>query len=448
MERECDMDRELEIQSWYRCQEPPVIMTQTADEDEEELDLFQEAGLYTPQEPGFSPWTPEAQKPKKRHWGGIIAGVLGVAAVVALIVGTSVFFAGGTRDGGTRRDDDSRFGVYEDFYEYTDGRITGKNTIERAPTAPEIQLTLQSAEDLELLGLDTLYERCEPSVVAVRGRTGTGYTWGSGIVMTGDGYILTNTHMLDQVESVTVTLHDGSEYGAKLVGNDAASDVAVLKIDAEGLVPAQFGDSDALSVGDRVVAIGNPLSDVFTGTMTEGIVSGKERAVTYGGRTMTLLQTTAAINEGNSGGPLFNQYGQVVGITNMKMMATRTATVEGIGFAIPSVVVRDTANAILRDGKVAGRPALGVYVYEVEADDEHPGGLLVSEAVEGSDAARKGLRENDILIEIDDREITDFSVVSEYLADKQVGDSVRLTIWREGKSIVKAVELIDQNDFS
>ena len=443
------MDK-FELQSWYRCQEPPVILTGEP-EPEEELDLFQEAGLYAQPEQPWSPWTPEERLPKKRRRGGIVAAVLGVAAVVGLIVGTSVFFArpnDGRGDGFADRYDG--YDLYDDYYysRVSEEKITGKNTIDRASTAPEVQLALNSAEELEPLSLDALYERCEPSVVAVRGYIGGGYTWGSGIVMTGDGYILTNTHMLDDVESVRVTLYDGSEYDAKLVGNDPVSDVAVLKIEASDLVPAQFGDSDALSVGDRVVAIGNPLSDVFTGTMTEGIVSGKERSVTYGGRTMTLLQTTAAINEGNSGGPLFNQYGQVVGITNMKMMATRTANVEGIGFAIPSTTVRDTANTLLREGKVTGRPALGVYVYEVENDGSHPAGLMVSEAVAGSDAARKGLRENDVRTEIDGQAITDFSVVSDYLAEKQVGDSVRLTIWREGKSIVKAVELIDQNDFA
>lgn len=441
------MDKELDVQSWYRCQEPPVIVTEIPDSEEEDLDLFQEAGLYAPPERAFSPWTPEAQKPKKRRWGGILAGVVSVAAIVGLIAATSVFFADSNRDS-AYWDYDDEFDAYQDYYgRISADAITGKNNIDRAPTAPEVQMTLVSAEELEPLTLAALYETCEPSVVAVQGFMGRRYTWGSGIVMTEDGYILTNTHMLDDTDTVQVTLYDGSRYDARLVGNDPASDVAVLKIDASGLTPAQFGDSDALSVGDRVVAIGNPLNEVFTGTMTEGIVSGKERAVTYGGRTMTLLQTTAAINEGNSGGPLFNQYGQVVGITNMKMMATRNAMVEGIGFAIPTTTVRDMANALLRDGKVTGRPALGVYVYEVADDGTHPAGLLVEEAIEGSDAARKGLRQNDIITEIDGTAITEFNVVSECLAGKQVGDSVSLTVWREGKSLVKSIKLIDQNDF-
>lgn len=444
------MEKQIDLQSWYQCQEPTVLPPELP--EEETLDLFQEAGLYARQEPEFSPWTPESQKPKKRHWGGIIGTVAGIAAVVALIIGTSVFFAG---DGGrpyARGDDgdfdSSRWELYDDYGGYEADTITGKNSIDRAPTDETVQLALSSAEELEPLALDVLYDRCLPSVVAVKGFTGRySYSWGSGIVMTGDGYILTNTHMLDGAKSVEVILYDGSTYDAKLVGNDPVSDVAVLKIKAEGLMPAQFGDSDALAVGDRVVAIGNPLSEMFTGTMTEGIVSGKERTVTYGGRTMTLLQTTAAINEGNSGGPLFNQYGQVVGITNMKMMMTRNAVVEGIGFAIPSTTVRDMANILLREGAVAGRPALGVYVYEVEDDGTHPAGLLVESAVTGSDAARKGLRENDILTEIDGAPITDFSVVSDYLEGKKVGDSVNITIWREGQSIVKSIKLMDQNQF-
>lgn len=444
------MEKQIDVQSWYQCQEPPVILPELP--EEEELDLFQEAGLYPRPEPEHSPWTPEDQKPKKRRWGRVVGAVAGIATVVALIVGTSVFFADGETGPYVRNDDrsfdDRQWEIYDDYSDYEANTITGKNSIDRAPTDETVQLALSSAEELEPLGLSDLYDHCLPSVVAVKGFTGKySYSWGSGIVMTGDGYILTNTHMLDGVKSVEVILHDGSTYDAKLVGNDPVSDVAVLKIKADGLTPAQFGDSDALSVGDRVVAIGNPLSEVFTGTMTEGIVSGKERSVNYGGRTMTLLQTTAAINEGNSGGPLFNQYGQVVGITNMKMMMTRSAMVEGIGFAIPSTTVRDMANILLRDGTVAGRPALGVYVLEVEDDGTHPAGLMVSEAVQGSDAAQKGLRENDILTEIDGTPITDFSVVSDYLADKKVGDSVNLTIWREGKSVVKTIKLIDQNQF-
>jgi len=437
------MDQNLDVKSWYRCQPPEAAAPA---EVEEELDLFEEAGLYQPEPRPVSPWTPEEQKPKKRRWGGVAAGVIGVACLVAVIVGTSVFFAG-SDDQSSSRWDSRDFDLYDYYGQMSSERITGENNIDRAPAAPEVQLALANAEELEPLALDVLYDRCIPSVVAVRGYTGLGYTWGSGIVMTEDGYLLTNTHMLDNVDSVEVTLYDGSSYEAKLVGNDPVSDVAVLKIDAAGLVPAQFGDSDALRVGDPVVAIGNPLSEVFTGTMTEGIISGMGRDVTYGGRTMTLLQTTAAINEGNSGGPLFNQYGQVVGITNMKMMTTRRATVEGIGFAIPSTTVRDMANSILREGKAASRPALGVYVSEVDADDTHPGGLMVIEAVEGSDAARKGLRENDIITQIDGNEITGFDDVSKHLDGKAVGDSVSLTVWRDGKVFVKSVELIDQTAF-
>lgn len=442
------MEKETDLQDWYRCAQPPVVVEAETNE-EEPLDLFEEAGLYPEPEPMYSPWTPEEQKPKKRRWGRVLGGLLGAAALVALIVGTSVFF---TREDNDGRDD--RDWVLDDTWDYFDRAftqtITGENSIERAPVTSAVRLEFtalpEGEEAPEPLSLDALYDQCLPSVVAVRGYTGFGYVWGSGIVMTENGYILTNTHMLDGVESVEVTLHDGSSYDARLVGNDAVTDVAVLKIEARGLTPARFADSDALNVGDPVVAIGNPLSDVFTGTMTEGIVSGKERSVSYGGRTMTLLQHTAAINEGNSGGPLFDRYGRVVGIINMKMMTTRTATVEGIGFAIPMTTVRDIANALLSEGVVAGRPALGVYVYETADDGTHPAGLLVNNAVEGSDAEAKGILPGDILTAIDGEAITDFDVVSRHLAALEVGGTVRLTVWREGVTLEVDVTLMDQND--
>lgn len=441
------MEKEIDLHDWYQpyAKEVPVETEQA-----KQPVLLEETEMKY-EEPEFSPWTPEDQKGKKRRWGAVIGGGLGVAALLALIVGTSVFFSSG-RTGFAKEDKASAYGEVFDFYrEYFNERpntITGRNSIERAPVNEHVQLTLASGgEEREPLNLQVLYDRCLPSVVGVRGNMDWGYSWGTGIVMTSDGYILTNTHILDDASSAKVVLYDGSEYEAKLVGADAISDIAVLKIDAEGLTAAQFADSDHVSVGDEVVAIGNPINEVFSGTMTEGIISGVSREMTYNGRTMTLLQTNAALNEGNSGGPLFNIYGQVVGITNMKMMTTGTAMVEGIGFAIPSTTVESMVNAILRDGAVIGRPGLGIYGIEVAESGDHPAGIQIKSVVENSNAAVQDLRPNDILTEIDGIAIENFDMMKEYIAERSVGDTVNLTVWREGQSLVKSVKLIDQNEF-
>lgn len=442
------MEKEIDLHRWYQPQakETPVVT--------EPLEMpvpLEDVGTNYEEEPEFSPWTPEDQKVKKRRWGTVIGGSLCAVALLALIISTSVFFSRDHANFAKESKDssyDEVFDFYQEYFDESSQGITGKNTIERAPTNENVQLTLISGEEEpEPLRLQELYDRCLPSVVGVRGNVGWGYSWGTGIVMTPNGYILTNTHVLDHATAAQVILYDGSEYEAKLVGADAISDVAVLKIEAAGLTAAQFGDSNALSVGDAVVAIGNPINEVFSGTMTEGIISGMSREMTYNGRTMTLLQTNAALNEGNSGGPLFNMYGQVVGITNMKVITTGTAMVEGIGFAIPSTTVKAMANAILRDGAVLGRPGLGIYALEVTGNDDHPAGIQVSSVIEGSDAAAQDLRPNDILTEIDGLTIENFDMMKEHIASLSVGDTVRLTVWREGKSIVKSVKLIDQNQF-
>lgn len=441
-----------QVRDWYRSTKEDIpeapVQTEGAvpviletEPLEEELDIFEEAGLCTEEEVEFSPWTPEDQKPKKRRWGAVVSGVLGVAAMVGVIVSTSLFFSEQkTEYAGTHKSGETLF----DFYWEDNG---GAPNIARAPANGEVQMSLLSHEELEFLALNDLYDRCIPSVVGIKGSAGMGYTWGTGIIMTQDGYILTNAHILEDTSSASVVLYDETEYEAKLVGYDTISDIAVLKVEATGLIPAQFGDSATLSVGDEVVAIGNPLHQKFSGTMTPGIISGMSREMTYRGRTMTLLQTNAAINEGNSGGPLFNRYGQVVGITNMKIVTSSSFTpVEGIGFAIPSTTVRNTANAILRDGAVVGRPGLGIYASEVPANTAHPSGVKVAEIVKHSDAAAKDLQAGDIITQIDGIDIDSFDTLRDHIATLSVGDTVRLMVWRDGRFFELDVALIDQNE--
>ena len=294
-----------------------------------------------------------------------------------------------------------------------------------------------------------------PSVVGISGYTGKaiGYSWGSGVILSSNGLILTNTHVIDGCDRAVVTLYDDREFEAKLVGADSISDIAVLKIEATGLPAAEFGLSDALTIGEHVAAIGNPLGESFRMTLTDGIISAIERGVNFKGRSMSLLQTNTALNEGNSGGPLFNMYGQVIGITNMKMMSSGSS-IEGIGFAIPSATVCGVVNALIADGEVRGRPSIGITVGPIPDNvrevygDKLPaeGGLYISDVSKGSDAEAKGLREGDVLLEVNGQPVAATNDVAVIKDQFSVGDSLHFKIWREGEIIEVDVELKDTND--
>ena len=275
------------------------------------------------------------------------------------------------------------------------------------------------------------------------------YSWGTGVVLSEDGLILTNTHVIEDCDRATVTLYDDSVYEAKLVGADSISDVAVLKIEATGLPAASFGDSGSLMVGDKVAAIGNPLGETFRMTLTDGIISAIERGINYNGHSMTLLQTNTALNEGNSGGPLFNMYGQVVGVTNMKMMSSYSS-IEGIGFAIPSATVKSVVNALVADGEVRGRPSVGITIGGIpdNASDYYsiPGGVYVSDVTEGSDAEAKGIQPGDIITHVNGQPVSTIDEVGAIKNQFNVGDSLTFTIWREGETFDVDVVLMDTND--
>lgn len=407
---------------------------------EETLDVFEEAGLYRlPDRP--------TEQPKSHRGRWILVGVLCTVLLICAIALTAKVFS---EDDNVSDFSGDFYDDYADYYkQFTESEITGVNEIERADTNPNLELQLQNADELVPLTLQELYAECLPSIVGISTSVdGKPFGWGTGVIMTADGYIITNTHVLDSSDSVEVVLHDGRTYEALLVGADAISDIGVLKIEAMGLKPARFGDSALVQVGDEAIAIGNPLGEQFSGTMTTGIISGVSRDIDYNNRTMTLLQTNAALNSGNSGGALFNIYGQVIGITNMKMMGSFTSAIEGVGFAIPTATVKQMVDAILDEGAVVGRPGLGVTVYDMNGGtEEYPDGMLVNSVVEGSDAEKKGLQPEDIIIEIDGKTVTSIEVVRDAINRKGVGDTVDLKIWRDGETIELEIALIDQNDF-
>ena len=317
---------------------------------------------------------------------------------------------------------------------------------------PSITLsdTPQEQENVDQSGglsLQEIYSRCIDSVVSISCATDSGTATGTGLVISEDGYLVTNCHVIDEARSITVQLTDQRVLPAVLVGKDVTSDLAVLYVEAEDLTAAQFGNSDSLRVGDSVCAIGDPLGVELRGTMTDGIVSAINRDISTNGRTMTLIQTNAALNSGNSGGPLINCYGQVIGINTMKMGdSMSTAGVEGLGFAIPSTTVKEVVDQLIAQGYVSGRPCLGITGEAVSPLYQYyyrlPAGLLITDVTESSDAAQVGLEEGDILLTLDGKTITNAEALTTALYGYQVGDTIEAVIYRGYKqyTVILTVE--------
>ena len=270
---------------------------------------------------------------------------------------------------------------------------------------------------------------------------------GSGFILTADGYVLTNYHVIESSNSISVTLYDGKSYDAVLIGYDESSDIAVLKIDAEGLTPVVLGDSDNLNVGDSVVAIGNPLGEL-TFSLTSGAVSALNREITLSNSvTMNLIQTDCAINSGNSGGALFNLYGEVIGITNAKYSGSGSgASIDNIGFAIPINHVRGIVESIIENGYVA-KPYIGVNVSDVSEETMGyglPAGAAVKAVSEDSPAEKAGLQVNDIITAVNGKEISGRTGLSEAVSAASVGDTLTLTVYRQGNTISVDVTVGEQ----
>jgi len=261
---------------------------------------------------------------------------------------------------------------------------------------------------------------------------------GSGFIFSHDGYILTNFHVVEDSNSITVSMYNGKTYDAELVGYDEGNDVAVLKIQAENLVPVVMGNSDSTNVGDSVIAIGNPLGEL-TFSLTSGTISAKDRDITMSnGSTMRLMQTDCAINSGNSGGALFNLYGEVIGITNAKYSSSSAseASIDNIGFAIPINKARSIAQSIIEKGYVS-KPYIGVSVTTVSAETQSyglPQGAAVKSIDENGPAASAGLKVNDIITHINGKEITSHSDLVSAVSNCAVGDVLKLTVYRKGNT--------------
>ena len=309
--------------------------------------------------------------------------------------------------------------------------------------------TVASDED-GALSLQEIYRRCIGSVVSIVTVTPSGKASGTGIIMSEDGYVITNHHVIESAQAVSVLTSDNQEYAASVVGSDETSDLAVLKVEAEGLQAAEFGDSSVLQVGDSVAAIGDPLGTALRGTMTDGIISAINRDLTVNDRTMSLIQTNAALNNGNSGGPLINCYGQVIGINTMKMsnFYSLSATVEGIGFAIPIDTAKPIIDELIEKGYVSGRPAIGIDGETLPATYRIyyrlPQGIYVTRVYRNSDAAAKGISEGDIITAINGVSVTTMEQLNRVKNQFTAGQTITLTIYRGGVSSDVEIILMDR----
>lgn len=377
-------------------------------------DLYMEA-----QDVGYTVYDEQGQQmhahepQKKGRWGRrLLAGLL----VCCLMIGSSVASVAG-------------------YVWYIGGNSA--NSKQPVQGGQQVVYTLETREGA--LTPQEIFVKCSPSVVAIvsqsQSRFGIAESSGTGIIMREDGYIITNHHVIDGAAQVTVTTKDG-EYPATVVGSEAKSDIAVLKIDAQGLTAAEFGQSSELVTGDSAIVIGNPLGLEFADTMTVGYVSATEREVQISEYIMSLIQIDAAVNPGNSGGPLINSRGQVVGVVNAKISQD---DVEGIGFAIPIDTALDIANDLIEHGYVTNRPMLGITVQSISQEQAiyygYEPGITVTEVSPGSCAEKGGMKVGDKIIAFNGVEVSDATELN-YQKDKcGIGDTVTITVERDGTQL-------------
>jgi len=268
--------------------------------------------------------------------------------------------------------------------------------------------------------------------------------YGSGFIVSSDGLVVTNSHVVESGDYIKVVLSDGTEYDAAIQGRDYDSDVAVLKIEATGLTPVSIGDSDKLQVGEMVVAIGNPLGEQLAGTVTVGYLSSLNREIQSGDRTYNVLQTDAAINPGNSGGPLLDTNGQVIGVNTLKSMFAGvdeygdTISSEGIGFAMPINYVMNIAEKLIQNGSIE-KPGIGISFYMMTDEDatnwDVPKGALVAAVTEGGPAAKAGVQQNDIITAVDGVPVEQIENLAETVKEKGLDATITLTVWRNGETL-------------
>ena len=348
------------------------------------------------------------------------------------------------------------------LYDRLGGGNDGSTTIYQN-TTQGTQVSVQQADGVKEMTLEEIYASYADSCVNVTCQVVvqqgwqqyTGTSSGSGFILSANGYIVTNYHVIDGANAIKVTLNNGQEYDATLIGGEETNDVAVLKIDGiSGLKPVVLGDSDTLVVGQEVSTIGNALG-TLSFSQTSGHVSGVGRSVTMSdGTIINMIQTDCVINSGNSGGPLFDRYGRVVGITSAKYSNngdSSSASIEGIGFAIPINDVIDIITDYMEYGYVTGRPYMGI-LSPTDVTEQHrqtfgwPAGVYVNSVEEGSCAETAGIRPGDIITAIDDTEITGVTQLTSVKNSYRAGDTVTVTVYRSGETLELSLTFDEQTN--
>ncbi len=397
----------------------------------------------------------ETTKPKKKK--KFLKVILGLFCVVAVSVGSITVYKD-YKDGKDITSSD-----VTEKSEKKDNDLSTELISEIVPgTTYETTSLFQLSKSAQALSTQEIYKKMIPSVVGVKstftiqgsgfyGSSKQGQGTGTAIVISEDGYIVTNAHVVysskyNAATEISVLMHDETEYPAELIGYDVLSDIAVLKIEADGIVAAEIGDSSMLNVGDSAIAIGNPLGFDLFGTMTVGYISGLNREIDMDNAIMNLIQTDAAINSGNSGGPLINDCGQVIGINSMKMsnsyLSTDEATIEGLGFAIPINDAMNIVNDLINVGYVTGRPSIGLTGMAVtQAERYAADGIYVDSVNKGSAAEKAGILSGDIIVAANGESVTDVDMLNKIKNKFSAGDTFTLTIVRDRKFIYVDVVL-------
>lgn len=418
---------------------------------------------------------PQGERPRRRRIGGFGITVIVLVAVLAVLLVLSVVLRG------------ERFLNWRDWEAAfpTPGFPTGPEPTQPAPTLPA-STPVPGGRDMpeldgvapELEGIEPwlqanpipdIFDAVSPSVVGVINYTTqmfgerrmlSIYGSGSGFIVSSEGYILTNAHVIEGAEEITVLLSTGEEVPAALIGADNETDVAVLKVEHAGLLPVAIGNSDDVRVGEFVVAIGNPLdTDRLANTTTFGVISASAREITIDGHTNTYLQTDAAINFGNSGGPLLNMRGEVVGMNSAKSITAgydeygNAVSAEGIGFALPINTVREIMELLVTEGGIQ-RPAVGITVYTLteaiaaQMDLPLSSGVYVDSVVAGGPASRAGLRAGDIILSANGQAITEQSQLIDMIGGCAIGDTIVVEVYRSGETLTCEIVLEDKNQMN
>lgn len=403
-------------------------------EDEKKMPWTYEVSQENLSEPVIPQNAAQTSKPKKRHCAGKVIALALSCSLLGGILGS----VGGIL--ATRA---------------SQGALSGNSSTILEGQRENTVIDINKIDTSKIMTPSEVYAANVSSTVGITTSVTTNF-WGyqttsaaagSGFIISSDGYILTNFHVIEDSNAITVSFYDGNNLDAELIGYDESNDIAVLKVDAKDLSPVILGDSNNLNVGDTVAAIGNPLGEL-TFSLTVGTVSALEREITTSaGATMNLMQTDCAINSGNSGGALFNLYGEVIGITNAKYSSSGTeASIDNIGFAIPVNHIRAIAESIIEKGYIA-KPYIGVSVTDVSEETQSyglPQGAAVKSVTEGGPAAAAGLQVNDIIIKANGVEIAGSSDLVKIVGACEPNQVLNITIYRQGSQMELEITVSEQ----